>query len=163
MGLHNNGAVNHQYLIISKCIASCSNGQPDSLKVPQKLKVVLRSAPIRDGKLYQEDIGVDEARVACNALGYGFGEYNITHLLSLDALMCNVAIHYIYSSEEFADRNMTTTTSTFTVSPFYYNCCLKFEEAEDQGTQTNFSEGEQSRTFHSRTSPTQHSRYTIMM
>ena len=30
----------------------------DSLKVPQKLKVVLRSAPIRDGKLYQEDIGV---------------------------------------------------------------------------------------------------------
>ena len=58
----------------------------DSLKVPLKLKVVLRSAPIRDGKPYQQIIGIvmrhESLAMHLAMVLVRNVEYSMTHLLS---------------------------------------------------------------------------------
>ena len=93
----------------------------------------------------------------------------VTSMLSC-GMWQSIRVHLFLQRRLLTHVLSTTTTTTTTMdgsAPAIIMITIAvfgLEEAEDQGTQTSFSVGEQSRTFHSVvTSPTQHSSHTITM
>ena len=66
--------INTSSFLISKCVASCSNGQirliEGSSEIEGRVEICSNQ---RWETISTSSWGSDEARVACNALGYGFG------------------------------------------------------------------------------------------
>ena len=116
--------------------------------------------------------GSDEARVTCNALGYGFGKkYDSPIVTSMQsyAMWQSISVHLFLQRRRLTEISMTTTTSSSTSGSaptiiMITTAVFGLEGVEDQRIQTTFSVGEQSWTFHSViASPTQHCRHTTMM